>query len=223
LNWDDFRGVTYDLQLALDDEFANLVSGFEQLTLFNNAILIEPLIPLTTYHIRIRSTNQNKSSSWVELESITTSGFITFEFKSDDFVSNGKIPTFFSCNGPPPQLNWKNAPEGTVSFAITMIDLDFQNGFNHWIVFNIPVTTTEMPQGSTGKNKPRRSTEGTNDLGARGYFGPCPPGGETHRYYFTLFALDSDLTFGSTIRMDAFLDGIESKTLARTLLIGNYE
>ncbi len=222
LDWDEFRGATFDLQLALDNEFSSLISGFEQLSVQGNSILIEPLNPLTTYFIRIRSSNHGETSGWVELEGITTSDLLIFQLRSADFDRNGTIPSFFSCTGPPPELHWKNAPQGTVSFAITMEDLDFQNGFNHWIVFNIPASTTEIPQGSTGTNKPNGSIEGTNDLGATGYFGPCPPAGQTHRYYFTLHALDRDLTFNSTVRIDAFLAGIESSTLATTLLIGNY-
>ena len=36
---------------------------------------------------------------------------------------------------------------------------------------------------------PEGAIEARNDTSEFGWFGPCPPDGETHRYVFTLFAL----------------------------------
>jgi Raf kinase inhibitor-like YbhB/YbcL family protein len=50
----------------------------------------------------------------------------------------------------------------------------------------VPATTTSLP---TGVVLP--GVNGTNDGGTVGYTGPCPPTGDiTHRYTFTVVALD---------------------------------
>jgi Raf kinase inhibitor-like YbhB/YbcL family protein len=67
-------------------------------------------------------------------------------------------------------------------------------GWWHWIVFDIPATVRALPQdagAASGQNKPQGARQATNDFGQRGYGGPCPPPGMTHRYVFTVYALDA--------------------------------
>jgi Raf kinase inhibitor-like YbhB/YbcL family protein len=35
--------------------------------------------------------------------------------------------------------------------------------------------------------------QGTNDFGRIGYGGPCPPRGQTHRYFFRVYGLDTKI------------------------------
>ena len=49
-----------------------------------------------------------------------------------------------------PELKWTNAPAGTQSFVVNMLDPDvsIQRGTEtqpHWIVWNIPATSTGLP------------------------------------------------------------------------------
>jgi hypothetical protein len=222
LSWDEFHGATFEIEVALDQGFNDVVIGLKRLSVNMNSIVIDPLSTLTTYFIRIRSVNLAKSSDWLGLNPVTTTESLYFVLRSDDFVKRERIPSFFSCDDPPPQPNWKNPPEGTVSYAIMMDDIDVTNGFEDWILYNIPIITTDIPQGSTGGNKPSGSVEGLNSLGNRGYFGPCPPVGETHRYYFTLYALDKTFTLAGTVSGTTFLKEIESSILDRTLLNGEF-
>ena len=103
----------------------------------------------------------------------------------------------FGCHGGnvSPLLRWKNAPPGTRSFAITVYDPDAPTGSGwwHWIMLNIPATTTALPAGAgtpaSGKAPPG-ATESRTDFGSVGYGGPCPPAGDKpHRYVFTVYAL----------------------------------
>ncbi|MDI3502618.1 MAG: hypothetical protein PWR13_826 [Archaeoglobi archaeon] len=41
--------------------------------------------------------------------------------------------------------------------------------------------------------EPIKAIQGRNDFGRIGYDGPYPPEGETHRYFFRVYALDSML------------------------------
>jgi Raf kinase inhibitor-like YbhB/YbcL family protein len=73
--------------------------------------------------------------------------------------------------------------------------------FTPWIIWNLPagqVIPAGIPcQGSTASPVP--AVQGTNDYGTVGYSGPDPPPGETHRYLFRVYALDTvlDLAPGS--------------------------
>lgn len=97
-----------------------------------------------------------------------------------------------------PALSWTNAPSGTRSFAITMYDPDAPTGSGwwHWLVYNIPITTTSLPTGASGGSQnlmPPGSIQGNTDFGVPGYGGPCPPQGDKpHRYIVTVFALNAD-------------------------------
>ena len=114
------------------------------------------------------------------------------------FILNG-----FGCTGSnvSPRLRWSNVPAGTKSLALQVRDLDAPtgSGFWHWVVYNIPATATELPQGAgnSANTLPAPAFGGANDFfdtGATGvngnYGGPCPPAGDKpHRYVFTLYAL----------------------------------
>ena len=84
-----------------------------------------------------------------------------------------------------PMLSWRGAPAGTKSFALTVFDPDAPGGWWHWIVYDIPPTTT----GIDG-TMPTGAREGRNDFGKAEYDGPCPPPGSgPHHYQFTIWAL----------------------------------
>jgi Raf kinase inhibitor-like YbhB/YbcL family protein len=101
----------------------------------------------------------------------------------------------FGCSGGnvSPQLSWKGAPEGTKSFVLSMYDPDAPTGSGwwHWVVYDIPASATELPQGAgSGKAPlPEGAKQGRTDYGPPGYGGPCPPPGKPHRYVVTLQAL----------------------------------
>lgn len=103
----------------------------------------------------------------------------------------------FGCSGQnvSPALAWSGAPAGTKSFALTVYDPDAPTGSGwwHWVVYNIPAGTTELPSGAgagTSAGLPAGAAQGTTDFGSSGYGGPCPPQGDApHRYVFTVHAL----------------------------------
>ena len=127
----------------------------------------------------------------------------TFTLTSNDLGGEATINEEFNgfgCTGNnrSPQLSWKNPPEGTKSFAITMYDPDAPTGSGwwHWVVFDIPLTTNELLSGA-GNTELNLTPEGViqsiTDYGTNGYGGPCPPEGHgLHQYIITVYALKVD-------------------------------
>lgn len=128
-----------------------------------------------------------------------------FQLSSPDIKAGQSIPEKYVFNGSgcrganvSPELVWSGAPEGTKSFALTVYDPDAPTGSGwwHWIVFNIPPTTTRLPQGAgdpAAKLVPAPAVQGVSDYGKSGYGGPCPPASDKpHRYVFTIYALKTD-------------------------------
>ena len=115
-----------------------------------------------------------------------------------DTIDEKHVLNGFGCSGEnlSPALTWTNAPPETKSFAVTAYDPDAPTGSGwwHWVVFNIPESTTSLPQGTPasvpigGKSPPGIQSRTT--FGQPGYGGPCPPPGSTHEYVFTVHALD---------------------------------
>lgn len=92
-----------------------------------------------------------------------------------------------------PALRWRDPPAGTKSFAVTMFDPDAPGGFWHWIAFDIAVGAHGLNAGAGAPrsgNAPGDTVQLANDFGNKGYSGPCPPAGQTHRYVITVYALD---------------------------------
>ena len=127
----------------------------------------------------------------------------TFTLKSNDlggqFV-NKQFTKDMGYNGGnlSPHLAWEHAPAETVSFAITMYDLDAPtgSGFWHWVVFNIPSNIHELVEGAGDMRKslmPEDAVQSNTDVGMPGYCGIAPPAGPAHRYLITVYALNRKL------------------------------
>ena len=116
-------------------------------------------------------------------------------------LPNAQVFNSFGCTGAnvSPRLEWKGAPAGTKSFAVTVYDPDAPTGSGwwHWVVFNIPATTTVLEAGAgdpASSKAPRGgAVQSMTDFGAPGFGGACPPQGDKpHRYIFTVHALKVD-------------------------------
>lgn len=132
----------------------------------------------------------------------------TFTLTSPDLSDGAAIPAHFEfdgfgCSGrnESPALEWHGAPEGTLSFAITVHDPDAptQSGWWHWLVVDLPADANELkPNAGVATKKgggasmalPAGARQIRNDFGAIGWGGVCPPPGDkAHRYVFTVHAL----------------------------------
>lgn len=151
---------------------------------------------------------------------------------SSSAFSNGEIiPEKYTCDGDrklSPPLTIHGVPEKSRSLVLIMDDPDIPTAvreahgikvFDHWVLFNIPADTKEIPEGAIV------GTEGVNTSGANGYTGPCPPPEyepSEHRYIFKLFALDEILTLQSGATKSEVLEALAQHTLAQAELTGRY-
>lgn len=151
---------------------------------------------------------------------------MTVELTSRNFADGGIIPRRHSCDGDDisPPLMWSGLPEKTRSVALFCENPDLPRGpFVHWLIYNIPVLDHTLPEGIP----PWRSLgdgilQGTNDFDRIGFSGPCPPDG-SHRYVFTLYALDTVLPVGPGLRRDELLSAMEGHVLGQGQLTGHYK
>jgi Raf kinase inhibitor-like YbhB/YbcL family protein len=142
------------------------------------------------------------------------------------FQEGGMIPREYTCDGAnvSPPLAWDSAPVKTESFALIADDPDAPGKtWVHWIVFNIASNTRELPGNVPAQDTiASGSNQGTNDFRKVGYGGPCPPSG-AHRYYFKLYALDTELALDSSATKDQLLKAMEGHALAQGQLMGKYQ
>jgi Raf kinase inhibitor-like YbhB/YbcL family protein len=95
--------------------------------------------------------------------------------------------------------------------------------WDHWVIFNLPPSVTNLPEDVRGSTKfTDRTVQGQNSSGGTGYQGPCPPGGQSHHYIFTLYAVDSVLALKANATKADVLKALEGHILAQTKLTGVY-
>jgi Raf kinase inhibitor-like YbhB/YbcL family protein len=147
------------------------------------------------------------------------------QLTSPAFEPNGLIPPKYTCDGQDlsPPLAWHTVPETAQSLVLICDDPDAPRGtFVHWVMYNLPTSLMALPEGiPLGLSLEQGGLQGKNDFGKIGYGGPCPPSG-THRYYFTLYALDQPLALNSGATKQQVLQAISGHELAKTQLMGRY-
>ena len=153
-------------------------------------------------------------------ENSQTEGMMTpdsnFRLTSSAFQEGGLIPQKFSCRGEDisPALEWVGQPEGTISLALTLTDPDAR-GFVHWVVWNIPASESGFAEGSVSAG----AVEGMNNFRRAGWAGPCPPSG-SHRYVFTLYALDTMIDLAEGATRNDLQESMNGHILAQAMLSG---
>ena len=142
------------------------------------------------------------------------------EITSPDFENNTMIPRKFTCQGSDisPNLRIQGVPSNAKSLALIVDDPDAPRGnWDHWLVYNIPTSTTTIPEGSIP------GLQCVNDSGRQEWGGPCPPSG-THRYFFKVYALDIELPSlpGNARKVD-LLNAMQGHILEKAELVGLYK
>ncbi|WP_440694422.1 YbhB/YbcL family Raf kinase inhibitor-like protein [Clavibacter nebraskensis] len=142
-----------------------------------------------------------------------------FHVTSPDFADGAPLP--LAARGASqggqdmsPALAWTGAPAETRSYVLTAYDPDAPtgSGYWHWAVRDIPASVTSLPAGAGDPDAgllPESAVPMHNESREKRFAGATPPAGHgTHRYFFTVTALDVetlDIPEGATPAVLGFL------------------
>jgi len=155
-----------------------------------------------------------------QLSSSKSINYKSMEFYSNNFKDRQYLDPRFTCDGDNirPHLGWSEVPAEAKSLALAVFDPDAPgDGFLHYLVVNMPPQDRELTSDDA---IPAPGRELMNDFGETAYGGPCPPSG-THRYIFTLYALDVEEINPSNYQ--EFLRLAEEHRIAEVSITGLYE
>ena len=133
------------------------------------------------------------------------------------------IPVRYSCDGEGVSipLSWQFAPQQTTHYAMIFEDPDAPGGtFTHWVWWDMPEFNRAVPSG--GNVSRGGAVEGLNSAGELGYLPVCPPEGQEHRHYASVFALWLPLELPPTASMVEVRAALEEKAIAKGSLMGTY-
>lgn len=149
------------------------------------------------------------------------------------FENNERMPAKYANHGVTggenisPEFYWEGAPEGTKSFALSIVDYHpAANEFVHWLVVNIAANVNKLTEGASEKDKlPSGSLELNTTYAKPGYGGPRPPvGSGKHPYVITIYALNvQKLDLSQDAFFEDFLEAISDKVLAEASLTGLFD
>jgi len=146
----------------------------------------------------------------------------TLTMTSPAFEHGGRMPDKHSSGGEgvSPELSWSGVPDGTRSFALVSHDPDapLVDGFTHWVIYGIPADATQLFEGAT-----EGFVAGKNGAGGSDWIplGP-PPGHGVHFYYFTVYALDSDLGLEPGLDRAQLREKIDEHIIAQARIVGTF-
>jgi Raf kinase inhibitor-like YbhB/YbcL family protein len=132
-------------------------------------------------------------------------GASSFALTSGAFAQGATIPQRHLCTSGggqniSPGLTWTAGPAGTQSYAVIMRDLDYMNGFLHWVIWDIPASQLALPENVDHTYQPAApagAKQAPFNGSITGYYGPCSPS-SVNTYEFTLYALPNATLSGLT-------------------------
>jgi len=141
------------------------------------------------------------------------------------FKEGEPIPRAYTCDGVniSPPLEWSGVPKTAKTIAIVCDDPDAPAGtWVHWVLYNLPADNIGLVENLPAIETLRAGGfQGKNDFGKIGYGGPCPPSG-THRYFFKIYALDSELPLKAGATKAELMKAMEGHIVLQGQLIGTY-
>lgn len=168
----------------------------------------------------VEESEQNPNPSETDGQSNIMNDVKELTLVSSAFAHQGDIPSRYSCDGEniSPPFEIFGVSEEAKSLVLIMDDPDAPTGvWDHWVKFNIPAKTETMREGEEPRGISGKGTGGNLE-----YSGPCPPD-KKHRYFFKLYALDTELILPEGSVKAKIEKAMEGHILQETELMGNYE
>jgi Raf kinase inhibitor-like YbhB/YbcL family protein len=141
------------------------------------------------------------------------------------FKDGEAIPRAYTCDGAniSPPLEWSGVPRTAKTIAIVCDDPDAPGGtWVHWVLYNLPADNMGLVENlSATENLKAGGYQGKNDFGKTAYGGPCPPSG-THRYFFKIYALDSELPLKAGATKAELMKAMDDHVVLQGQLMGTY-
>jgi Raf kinase inhibitor-like YbhB/YbcL family protein len=131
-----------------------------------------------------------------------------------------------------PELKWSQVPPGTQSFVLLMHDPEpvlnkgSKMDITHWLIWNIPGTSTGLPENVAQGELPDGSRQVS--LRSNAYMGPGAPAGPYHHYTFELYALDIKLDVPQGTPQQAadtrtaVINAMDGHVLGKALLVARF-
>ena len=179
------------------------------------------------FSLLLASCNATEARNEVISSAAKDDATTTIVVSSTAFKEGDRIPVIYTCDGQDisPALTWDELPEQTEVFVLIVDDPDAPGGvFTHWVLFNIPASIHQFGESiPTQEQLENGALQGRNDFGKIGYRGPCPPSGRSHRYRFTIYALDQHLNLKAGASKKQVVDAMQGHILAQGQLTGTYQ
>lgn len=140
---------------------------------------------------------------------------------SSSVDAKGFISNDCTCDGASqsPAIEWKDAPKGTKSFAVSLWHTAPDQEKSYWLVYNIPANVTKLEKNSKASGK-----LGLNDKRRAEYDPMCSKGPGVKEYHITVFALSAEPKLSpDKANRAALLEAIKDITLAEGTLDFQYE
>jgi Raf kinase inhibitor-like YbhB/YbcL family protein len=154
---------------------------------------------------------------------------VTLKFKvtSSAFTEPLRIPVKYTCDGEnmSPPLKWSGVRQDAKSIALISDDPDAPvTTWVHWVLYGLPPDVTELAEGvPTTDVLASGARQGINDFKQVGYGGPCPSPGSPHRYFFKVYALDTEVGLDAGATKSDLLRAMKGHILAEGQLMGTYQ
>jgi len=216
--------VTGSLPCYIYDERATDKStiGLDFLDMNRRIVIVVALGLLVTACSPGETAEPSTTTTEVPAPTTTLEAIVPLAMTSPSFNEGQVIPATFTCEGPNfnPQLDIVGLPDETVTLTIIVDDPDAPVGiWDHWVEYDIDAGgggfTIPQAAGQIG-------IEGLNSWNLPGYGGPCPPEGEEHRYFFTVYVLNGDLGLPPEIDSAGVRTAMEGKIITQVVLMGTF-
>lgn len=146
---------------------------------------------------------------------------------SPAFEHDRPLPERFTADGEDlsPPLRWSGVPDVAKELVVVCDDPDADAGvFTHWVVYGLDPQETELPEGIPPDvllDEPVSLMQGLNEFDEAGYTGPQSPDDRgPHRYFFRLYALDTELDLPPGATRSDLRRAMKERVIATAELVG---